>query len=84
MRICRVQFGKNPEEIPNNNKDDDGNGFVDDINGWNFLGEVYHENLEITRLVRKGDIKFKGISKKDVPVGDTLEYNDYIKKKRFF
>jgi len=24
----------NPKEIPNNNKDDDGDGFVDDVNGW--------------------------------------------------
>lgn len=27
----------NPKEIPNNNKDDDGNGFVDDIHGWDFI-----------------------------------------------
>lgn len=27
----------NPGEIPNNKKDDDGNGFADDINGWNFF-----------------------------------------------
>jgi thermitase len=26
----------NPKEIPNNGKDDDGNGYVDDIHGWNF------------------------------------------------
>jgi len=26
----------NPGEIPNNGKDDDDNGFVDDINGWDF------------------------------------------------
>ena len=26
----------NPGEIPNNNIDDDGNGKIDDINGWNF------------------------------------------------
>lgn len=25
----------NKHEIPNNNKDDDGNGFVDDVRGWN-------------------------------------------------
>ena len=25
----------NPHEIPNNNIDDDGNGYIDDINGWN-------------------------------------------------
>lgn len=27
---------KNTKEIPNNNIDDDGNGYVDDVNGWNF------------------------------------------------
>jgi len=27
----------NPREIPGNGVDDDGNGFVDDINGWNFV-----------------------------------------------
>ena len=29
----------NPKEIANNGKDDDKNGFIDDINGWNFLGK---------------------------------------------
>jgi subtilisin family serine protease len=28
----------NPKEIPNNGIDDDHNGYIDDINGWNFLG----------------------------------------------
>ena len=27
----------NPGEKPNNGKDDDGNGFIDDIHGWNFV-----------------------------------------------
>lgn len=27
----------NPNEIPNNGIDDDGNGFVDDVRGWNFV-----------------------------------------------
>ena len=26
----------NPGEIPNNNIDDDNNGYIDDVNGWNF------------------------------------------------
>jgi len=26
----------NPGEIPGNGMDDDGNGFVDDVHGWNF------------------------------------------------
>ncbi len=45
---------KNSKEIVGNNKDDDKNGYVDDINGWNFLGEATDENLELTRIVKKG------------------------------
>ncbi|MWB95868.1 S8 family serine peptidase [Flavobacterium sp. GA093] len=45
----------NPKEIPNNNIDDDKNGFIDDIHGWNFLGDVIHENLEMTRIIKKAD-----------------------------
>jgi len=46
---------KNTKEIAGNNKDDDKNGFVDDINGWNFLGDATNEQLELTRIVKKGD-----------------------------
>jgi subtilisin family serine protease len=45
----------NPNEIPNNGKDDDNNGYVDDIHGWNFLGDAYEEQLEYVRLLVKGD-----------------------------
>lgn len=45
----------NTKEIPGNGIDDDGNGYVDDIHGWNFLGEATHENLEMTRILKKGD-----------------------------
>lgn len=45
----------NPKEIPGNGIDDDKNGYIDDINGWNFLGDVVNENLEMTRIVKKGD-----------------------------
>lgn len=30
----------NPNEIPANGLDDDGNGYVDDIRGWNFVGDT--------------------------------------------
>jgi subtilisin family serine protease len=33
------QLWVNPDEIPGNSQDDDGNGYVDDIHGWNVLGE---------------------------------------------
>jgi cell wall-associated protease len=28
----------NEDEIPGNNIDDDKNGYIDDVNGWNFIG----------------------------------------------
>lgn len=45
----------NPKEKAGNGIDDDNNGYVDDINGWNFLGKSNAENLEFTRIVKKGD-----------------------------
>ena len=33
----KANIWKNPKEIPGNQKDDDGNGYVDDIHGWNFV-----------------------------------------------
>ena len=30
---------QNPGEIPNNGIDDDGNGYVDDVRGWNFVAK---------------------------------------------
>lgn len=45
----------NPKEIPGNGIDDDYNGYIDDVHGWNFLGNIEKENLELTRLIKKGD-----------------------------
>jgi cell wall-associated protease len=45
----------NKGEIPGNKIDDDKNGFVDDVHGWNFLGDATAENLEMTRILKKGD-----------------------------
>ena len=44
----------NPKEIPNNGIDDDKNGYIDDINGWDFLGgkdgtDITRETMEVTR-----------------------------------
>ena len=45
----------NPKEIPNNGIDDDKNGYIDDVHGWNFLGEINQDNLEYVRILKKGD-----------------------------
>jgi len=46
----------NEDEIAGNGIDDDGNGYVDDIHGWSFLGgadgqNLEHDTLELARLV---------------------------------
>ena len=46
----------NEKEIPSNGIDDDKNGYVDDINGWNFLGSIYKEHLEYQRIVKDPSI----------------------------
>ena len=45
----------NTKEIPANGIDDDKNGYIDDIHGWNFLGDAVNENLEMTRIIKKAD-----------------------------
>lgn len=47
---------KNKKEIAGNGKDDDKNGYADDVYGWNFLGSakgsVMFDNLELARIVK--------------------------------
>lgn len=45
----------NTDEIPNNGIDDDKNGYIDDVHGWNFLGDGYNEQLEFVRILASGD-----------------------------
>ncbi|WP_339657722.1 S8 family peptidase [Flavobacterium frigidarium] len=42
----------NTKEIAGNGIDDDKNGYVDDIHGWNFLGDITKENLEYERIIK--------------------------------
>lgn len=55
---------KNVNEIPNNGIDDDGNGYIDDIYGWNFLGgkngDIDVDNMEVTRVVKQYKPIFEG------------------------
>jgi hypothetical protein len=48
----------NPNEIAGNGIDDDKNGYIDDVNGWNFIGgksgDVGPDNTELTRLYKLG------------------------------
>lgn len=48
----------NSKEVAGNGIDDDNNGYVDDIHGWNFIGgkdgDVGGDNIELTRLYKGG------------------------------
>ncbi len=69
---------KNTKEIKGNGKDDDNNGYVDDIYGWNFLGKSENENLEYTRIIKKLKPKYQGKNIASVANSDKEEYQKYI------
>lgn len=74
------QIWVNEKEIPGNGIDDDGNGYVDDVHGWNFLGNPNGENmndaaLEVTRLYAQLKAKYDGKSEDEVE--DKAEYAFY-------
>ncbi len=69
----------NPGEIAGNGIDDDSNGFVDDIHGWNFLGDIVGENMEYVRIIRKLKPKYEGKSESSISAADRKEYALYQK-----
>lgn len=71
----------NPKEIKGNGKDDDNNGYVDDVYGWNFLGDSENENLEFVRIVKKLKPKYAGKNLASVAKTDQEEYQMYIEAK---
>ncbi|TKC07901.1 peptidase S8 [Pedobacter polaris] len=69
----------NPKEIPGNGIDDDGNGYIDDIHGWNFLGSkngnLAYDNLELVRIMRKFDAKYRSVINSTIL--DSTERKEY-------
>ncbi|MBC7614476.1 MAG: peptidase S8, partial [Pedobacter sp.] len=75
----------NKREIAGNGIDDDKNGYVDDINGWNFLGgktgSIEYETLELTRLVRRDQIRFASITAAAVQEKDKAAFETFIQNR---
>jgi subtilisin family serine protease len=75
---------KNTDEIAGNGKDDDNNGYIDDVYGWNFIGNakgenVKVENLEITRVLKEYGKIFQNIkTESDVPANQKADYKMYL------
>ena len=74
----------NKDEIPNNGIDDDKNGYVDDVNGWNFLGDSYNETLEMSRIIRDDLTNYRNfksaISTVEKKVKESKQSLDFYKK----
>lgn len=74
----------NAQEIPGNGVDDDNNGYIDDIHGWNFIGNEKGEHvkeapLEITRIYRKLSQQLEAFENDSTLDTTRFDY-DYYKK----
>lgn len=74
----------NPGEIAGNGIDDDNNGFIDDVHGWNFLGDILAENMEFVRIVRKFEPKYGDKDESSISAADRKEFELYQKAKAEF
>lgn len=79
---------RNPGEIPGNGIDDDHNGYIDDIYGWNFLGNkdgrnVEKDSYEGARVYFDLKSKYQGktIDTTQLSKDDLYEYNMWLKSK---
>ncbi len=75
----------NEDEIPDNGKDDDNNGYIDDVYGWNFIGDedgenMNHSNLEVTRIYRMLEPEWG--DKDSADYADNEEFMLYLECKR--
>ncbi len=73
----------NAKEVAGNGKDDDKNGYIDDIRGWNYLGSakgsISHEALELTRILRRDEAKFGNVDQTAVAAADLPAFQAYQK-----
>lgn len=72
------KFWVNKNEIPHNGIDDDANGYVDDVYGWNFIGNKNGENiiystLECIRILRVAKHTSKGKENKELITSSTIQ-----------
>ena len=67
----------NKKEKAGNGKDDDKNGYIDDVHGWNFLSSVNYETLELTRLVRRDNARFAGKDSSTVSAAELPAFRAY-------
>jgi cell wall-associated protease len=82
----RANLWTNPGETANNGLDDDGNGYVDDVHGWNFLGSpdtnLQYDNMEVVRIYRKLHPRFEAGAGSVKSAADKKDYKLYLEVKK--
>jgi subtilisin family serine protease len=78
---------RNPREMPGNNIDDDKNGYVDDIYGWNFLGgkdgrNVTKDSYEAARVYYRYKKKYSQVTDETkLSAEEKIEYKNFNRAK---
>ncbi len=83
----KSQIWVNDKEIPDNKIDEDKNGYIDDVNGWNFVGKpnggfFRYWNFESVRLIKKWEKFFK--NKISVQTDSIDFFNEYKRAKQSY
>ncbi|WP_298517176.1 S8 family serine peptidase [uncultured Kordia sp.] len=78
------QIWTNKDEIPNNNIDDDNNGYIDDIQGWNYantkIGDaIPNSSYSYTRIIKKYDSLFKRMPLSSIPSNQKKWFHEYLR-----
>ncbi len=77
----------NPKEIPGNGIDDDKNGYIDDVHGWNFIGgkdgrNVKEDSYEAARVYHNLKSKWDGKTAADATSAtDKIEFANFERAK---
>lgn len=82
----RAVLWHNPKEIPGNGIDDDKNGYIDDVYGWNFIGgrdgkNVEKDSYEAARVYHGLKAKWEGktVNEKTLSPADAKEYAMWLR-----
>jgi cell wall-associated protease len=79
----------NPKEIPGNGIDDDHNGYVDDVHGWNFIGgkdgkDVGDDSQEEARVyyMYKSKFEIPGLDSSAISADERDNYRMWLKARK--
>lgn len=79
----------NEDEVPGNGIDDDKNGYIDDIHGWNFLGNpdgrnIHQESYEATRVYVKYKSRFEKVDTNKLTADEKADYYMFVRARKDF